>query len=908
MSNDYESNIHLRAICQLNLRNRQVGAYLLEERKRYSLRFGFTFAGVDPFVKESTYLSNLETWNQGMRGFPNNEIIRIHQRSFSDTKERKAELETRADRWYELNQGLSSLNYHQISHTKELSKKGKRSLYQNHIFTSWGYQPGESAEQDLIENLLGKTIVALEDFYLTFKGEKTEDFHALLREIFTRGFDESFLPWEEQLNTRMGLKTTPMQSDTLWSYAWNEFNLSSAKEIPHLIMATEVNGRIKISEKTPSKLCPASVLIRGDNGSPNIPQENFHHVKVKGKYTACMVLEEKLEGYASFEHQFKYWWLPFKEIPNCEIVWEAQLSNSTFDNINLQRTLKYQKSIAKYSEEKGSYSIVADEEIKDSIEAQRKIYQGDRTVSVSVVFFLTRDFPRDLDLACQRLAKLFPQGKLIREADIVPELWRNKQPFVNRRLVNSLRRHTYLSSDLSLPVLTTKSFESRGIEFITKEGGKPICLDTGSIHHNRLTIARTRKGKSTKTADEIFTDLSYGVPVLILDYGMVDGRTTYSEMVEFLGDGGANIEVAHTDYNLLQTPRLEHLTAETRKKREGVFQASILSSIETIVLGDERGTRFAKRVRSILDSLIVLFLQNLTIQARYTAAHQKGIGSKEWLQMPTLPDFKNFAASIDLSEIGGEISSEARDEIVMMLTNFIRSPFGQSFSRPSSVKLDAPLLNFSLRGARNDDETTLLGTMAQAIAITRAMEHIKSSVIVEEGSLLFEKPSLVYNTAEMTVNGGKSGISVSILAQDLPTVANCAAGSKFLTNTDIKMIGSIDDSDINDLSHYLKKRPELFLKNAQEDFDPDPINLCSHWLMLAEGTQLYLSHYPSPALMALVASNPLEQKVRERYFSAYADPIEALSVLAIDYEKAKKSGMPMSELAPPVNDSCLIFT
>ena len=907
-NNDYENNLHLKAVCQLNLGNRRVGAYLLEEKKNYSLRFGFTLPGVHPFVGESKILSTLKAWNEGIRGFPPNEVIRIHSLSYSDSREREKELEERADRC-EDNPGLQLLNYHQQRHTQDLTEKGKRCLYQNHIFTSWGYKPGESSEQDLLENLLGKTLFKIEDAYLTFKGEKTEEFHELLREIFSRGFDESFLRWERQLNTRMGLSTKPMQSEDLWLYAWKQFNLKDAKEIPHLITATYVDGRIEIEETITSKLCPASVLIRGDDGRASVPQENFAWQKNQGKYTAAVVLEEKLDGYADEEHQFKYWWLPFLEIHDCEIVMEMQLSNSTLDNVNLQRTVKFNKSMAKYSQEKGGHSVIAHEEIDDSIEAQKKILQGDKTVSLSVVFYVTRKTLRELSNACQMLTDLLPAGKLTWDEDIAPELWRNKLPFVNRSLVDTpLRRHIYLSSDLSLPVLTTKSFEARGIEFITKEGGKPVCLDTGNQHYNRLIIARTRKGKSTKIADEIFTDLSYRVPVLVLDYGMVDGRTTYSDMVNFLGsEGGANIEVATTKCNLLQTPNLESLTAELKKKREGAFQASILSSLQTLTLGGERDTRFARRVSSALDALITLFFQNALIQGRYKEAHRSGMGSQEWLKMPTLPVFRDFAAEIDLEEIGGKVSAEARDEIVMMLSNFIRSPFGQSFSYPSTVRLDAPLLNFSLRGARNENEFTLLGTMAQTMATTRAMEHIKSSLIVEECSLLLEKPALVYNTAEMVVNGGKSGISVSILAQDLPTVATCPAGSKLLTNTSIKMIGSIDDSDINDLAHYLKKHPSVFERNARDDFNPEPINLCSHWLMLAEGIRLYLSHYPSPALMALVASNPQEQKARERYLSAYGDPIEAISMFAIDYQRARQTGTPMAELAPPINESRLIF-
>ncbi len=911
MSNqDYETNIHLRAICQLNLRNRQVGAYLLESNNNYSLRFGFTFQGIHPFIGHSKMSTTVKGWNEGVRGFLPGEIVRIHQRSYSDTQEREAELEERADACGE-NPGLQVLNYYQQRHTRELSKKGKRCLYENHIFTSWGYKPGESADQDLIENLFGQMAVHLSRAYSTFKGEQALERQEILKEVFSRGFDESFVYWEEQLNSKLGLKVVPMQAASLWSYAWKQFNQTEEEENPHLITATEVeSGQIEIREEISSRLCPASVLIQGEEGLPSIPSEHFSWLKVKGQYVAAMVLEEKLDGYEDRRHQFELFWKPFKVVPDLEVVWSAEPSNLGMDNFNLKRTVNFQKKIDSYTKEKGGHSVDAEEEIKDSLEAQRNIYRGDYPVNIAVTFFLTRRTVGELNSACKRLARCFPQKKVIRETDISPELWRRKQPFVNRQLVDTpLRIHTYSSSKVSLPVLSTKTFEARGIELITKEGVKPIYIDTGRTHHNRLVVAQTRKGKSTKIGDEIVTDLSYGVPVIVLDHGMVDGSNTYSPIVNYLVDWGANIDVAHTDYNLIQAPDLSKLSlsSEDKLKREEAFQTSILSSLETVILGEERETRFARRLRSVFDSLIVQFFQQPEIQARYKAAHRAGIGSKEWLEMPTLPALRDFAAEIDLEEIGGELSSEGRGEIVMMLSNFIRSPFGSSFSRPSKVKLDARFLNFSLRGARNKEETTILGTIAQTLATTRAMEYIKSSFYVDEGSILFKKPALVEKTVETVANGGKSGISVTILAQDIPSIANWTKGSELLTNTDIKMIGAIDESDIGKLAEYLDRPAEFFARNAQEDFEPDPINLCSHWLMLAEGTRLYVSHYPSPELMALIASNPPEQEARKRYFDAYEDPIEALPVFAIDYQNAKRRGIPMSELVPPTEKSRLIF-
>jgi len=898
---DYESQIHLKAVCQLNLRNRSVGAYLLEDKNRYALVFGFSFPGIHPNVGLNKIQANLKSWGEGIRGFPFDEPIVIHQKSTPDFQLRNSELELRAQMCEDI-PTLEFLNYVQQRHTCDLGVGGHRCLYQNLIFTTHAYQPGSSTEQDLLEQLFARTFITVKDKYLTFKGTKTQEFRAMLADLLAKAFDESFLRWEQQLNTRMGLKTTPMQSEDLWNYAWSEFNKTRAGTTPHLIVATERDGIIHVDEPPlRSKFSPASVLVLGERGHPSVPDEGYRWIKVKGQYVAAMVLEQRLDGYADEEHQFKFFWLPFLELPNLEVVWECQLANSTFDNINLQRTLRYQKSMSKWAQERGGHNVLADEEISDSISAQRNLLKGARSVSLSVVYFITRNSARELDVACQKLATIFPEGKLIRETDIVPELWRNKQPFTWSNLVGSMRRETYMSNQVSLPVLCTRSLDERGMEFISKNGGKPVYIDTGTQHHNRLTIARTRKGKSTKTADEIFTDLSYRVPTMVLDYGIVEGSTTYSDQADFLGSAGANIEVAFTKYNLLETPNLLHLPTQKRQKHEQSFQAFILSSLETLILGDERGTRFAKRTRSFLDYITSLFFDDPIIKAKYEAAHRKGIGSDEWLQMPTLPHLRDLAVRIDLSEIGGhEIASEARDEVVMGLTTFLRSPLGKSLSEPSRVKLNAPFLNFSLRGARNDDEATIIGTVAQAIATTRALEHPKSSIYVDEGSVLFEKPGLVHNTAEMVVNGGKSGISVSIMSQDIPTIANCAAGAKFLTNTDIKMVGSIDESDIGDLSHHLKKPPEAFSPCAQEDFDPDPIRLCSHWLLLCEGTMSYVSHFPSREQMALVASNATERRARQRYFDAYDDPIKAIAAFSLDYEKARKSGFPMEELVPPI--------
>ncbi|MGL5924050.1 MAG: hypothetical protein ACRC32_14170, partial [Chroococcidiopsis sp.] len=255
-------------------------------------------------------------------------------------------------------------------------------------------------------------------------------------------------------------------------------------------------------------------------------------------------------------------------------------------------------------------------------------------------------------------------------------------------------------------------------------------------------------------------------------------------------------------------------------------------------------------------------------------------------------------------EIGGEeTAGEARNEILLQLVTWLRSPVGKAISRPSEIRLDAPFLSFSLRGARDEDEATVCALSAQSIALVRALEHPKSYLIVDEGSLLFKNNGLVHAVAETVVNGGKSGIGVEVITQDIVTIAKSAAGSQFLTNLGVRTIGAIEESDIEDLSHYLKKPPEIFYPNAQQSFQPDNILLCSHWLLLAEGIQTQVSHFPSPELMALVATHPPEQRARKRYLDYYGNFYQSVTAFAQDYARARRSGESMDDLCPSQGSS-----
>jgi hypothetical protein len=668
----------------------------------------------------------------------------------------------------------------------------------------------------------------------------------------------------------------------------------------------EIDGEIVLAEVINSELSCASTLILGDKGLPAIPRDDYRWIYVKEQFVGAVVLDRRLDGYADPEHQYSFLWKPFAQIPHLELVCEYQLSNTTIDRINLQRTMRYQKYKLEKAQQYGTVDVQAQMQLESAMEAQKRMLQDECPVQMSLVFFVYRDSPKELDDACQKLISLFPEGKLIREIDIASELWINKQPFAWRPLLQSSRRKGYLSRQVPLPLVCTQSLDDKGLELIAKDSGKPIYIDFVTQHRGMLTIAKSRKGKSTLAAQKIKVALDYNVPTIVLDYGMVDNTTTYTDLANSLGEAGQNVEVAHTSHNLFETPSLKKFSEEARQKHLSTYQSFIVSALETLTLGGERETRFAKRIRSLLNYSVDGFFLDPVIVKRYERAHTGGFGTTAWQEMPTLPSYVEFLRQLDLAEIGGEeTAGEARNEILLQLVTWLRSPVGKAISRPSEIRLDAPFLSFSLRGARDEDEATVCALSAQSIALVRALEHPKSYLIVDEGSLLFKNNGLVHAVAETVVNGGKSGIGVEVITQDIVTIAKSAAGPQFLTNLGVRTIGAIEESDIEDLSFYLKKAPEIFYPNAQQSFQPDNILLCSHWLLLAEGIQTQVSHFPSPELMALVATHPPEQRARKRYLDYYGNFYLGVTAFAQDYARARRSGESMDDLCPSQGSSSI---
>lgn len=894
----FEDELNSLCLCSFELEKRSVGGFLLEKNGRYRLNFGFESQGIHPFSDDEQILGTLDSWNQGLASIPPGEIIRIHQRSIPKN-DLAVQIYEKLAHKSEISI-LQLLAYSQQKNIQQRTSQGLRSQYQMPIFASYSYSPNKDNSQDAIEAAISNVL----NSYETLKGQKRHQHKELIKVLLYQSFYSGYLSWEQVLSQRAKLPIQSYTAEALWHYIWAEFNTTPAPPIPHLLKVTGNKKSIQVEEIINEGRNFNSTLVAGDNGIPSVPKisEQWNrHIKVRNEYVAAVVLENPLDGFKDDRHHFNFFWDTFSLLHNCEIVWEVQKANQQVEKFMMQRSVKSNKSSSKYSEKKGAINVNADYQILENVEAQYKLIQNNKVCILSVTFYIYRSTVSDLDLACQQLINFFPEGKLIREIDSVEQLWVQKLPVVMKNLVNPERRHKVLSDQISLPVICPRSLDNNpsGFELTTIKGNKPVHIDYQNQHRGTLTIAESGMGKSTLAADKVVHNLYHDIPSVILDYGNIDGTTTFTCLAESLGDQGANIEAAQTKNNLIQTPNLNELPQNLQKQNIITFRGFVLNALETIVLGNDRTSKRASRVRSLLKYLIPRFYEDPIISQRYESGHLEGLGSDAWLKMPTLHDFIQTTKNLELEQLGEkDIAQEAKGEILWGLTTFVSSPLGQKLSCPSEINVNAKLVCFSIRGANDEDEAVILGLSAQSIAIRHALRFPKCYVLIDEGNILFQNEGLAISNAEFVVNGRKGGIFCNVLLQSISTLAKCSVGELFADNLRVRLIGAIQSSAIPHLSNFLDEKPEIFYENTYHSFLPNNIELNSHWLLITGGTRYYVRHSPSPTLLGLVATTRAERKARDRYLSVIPNRLQALALFGHDYQLSKQNNSDFADLDP----------
>lgn len=891
----FENESKLECPFRIITSEEEVGGFLLREGDRYCLRFGFRFTGIHPLMLPEQVEAVLRRLEEGLRGLPQGESLRIHFRSFANDSARQQELE-------ELAQAttipeLQFLLFSEQRATRELTEQGLRQPKEIVLFVTYTIEPGKAQTHDQIERVISWFI----EHYEALKGRREQLEELRYQHILMQGFKAGYLYWKQQLTIRMGLGIVPLTVQELWeSEVWSKFNHSQAPAIPQclILKAGEPDDDWVLSEEVNDPFHAITVAIRGERGERSTPKGDREWAYVKGKFVGVMTFDSKPVGFVSHQHQLYYLWQAASQVEDCEFVFELSRADEHATRASLQLLTRQNLTLTERAQNKNNLDVVAQLKAQGRAEAQAKIWEGVAPIWVAGVILVHRSSPQSLDEACQKLSNCFSNGELNREREIAWKIWLQTLPITWHRLLDG-RRQLYFTDEAVglMPLACTTTIDKCGLELIARDGAMPFYIDFVRQHRSMMILGQTRAGKSAIGAGIAAIALAYGFNVVGLDYAREDGTTTMTDLVNSFGEAGAWFDVGTSTNNLFEMPDLRHLTPEQQESRRNSYLAFLVRALEVMVLGAHSDRRLGKRIHAIIWKALTSFFNNAEIQARYDAAYDQGFGTLAWQRMPTLIDFLDLLEQLDLSGlvVVGSIA-EAMAEIRLQLLSWVQSPVGKAIAQPSTVRSNARITMYGMRNLTNDDEAAVLALSAQALALRRALECSDSLLIIDESSVLYKYDGISQIIGQICATGGKAGIRTLVISQDPDAIYNSAAGQQILQNLNTRFIGAIQSTAVESCCRIFGYDRSVLLPNTDESFLPDRSRLCSHWLVDVDGRLQHGDYYPSPELLAAVANNIPEQQARSRVMAQYSNKFEGWAAFAEQYSAAIRFGQSLQQL------------
>lgn len=899
----FEDFIALTGFVEFCLQGQRVGAAVSQQgKRRYCFTFGFRSEGIHDTLRPDTIEPTRNSLQSALKELPSGERCTIHLTSFKDDSDRQQELDQLLAR--SPSPELSLLLMSEKARVQQLRNAAVRKPKSLYIYVTYTISPDQKTSNDA--DWIEKSLAALVQFWETFKGKGSEVADQRLEELLQRVFSEGYLRWRHLLNIKMGLDVQPMGVQSLWQQIWSRFNNNSAPAAPQHIRI-DAQG---VSEIVEHNVHPATMLIQGEQGQPNVPKADRRWIKLKGKYIAALTFTAKPDGFLNMQEQLRYLWLVLcrPHIFDTEVVCQISGTNAKMLKINMQRMIKQNNVAAQAAEKQSSIDVAAHIRTKRSVQAQAHLFEGAMPVQIATIFLVYRDHPSQLDEACKTLSECFQlPAKVVRENEITWQIVLQALPGCSwDKLLGApfKRQLTYLSHEAPglIPLTKTRTEDRIGLELIADNGGSPIFIDFITKHRNIAVYATTRAGKSVLVAGGLTRFLAEGYPIVALDYPKPDGTSTFTDYATFLEPRAAYFDIGKESNNLMEKPDLRHLDLDEEKliERFNDYKSFLEGALVTMVLPSaQQDAMLEQTVRALIGQALTNFFNDPKIDQRYEAALAGGFGSAEWKQTPTLHDFVRFCTieKLGLEDEVGLIRA-AQNQIVLQLDYWLNSSrIGKAIGQPSSFPVDAQLLVFALRNLSNENEAAILSLSAYSAALRRALESPKSIFFIDESPILFAFNTIARLIGRLCANGAKAGIRVFLSAQDPDTIMNSVAGQQIAQNMNVRLIGRIQQQAINSFVTWLGYDRPIIARNASEQFFPRQSELYSNWLLDIDGNCTYCRYYPGDVQIASVANNPEEQLARSRVLTQYPNQkLVAMARFASQYVSTIKGGLSLNEI------------
>lgn len=902
-------DLDCQCLVDFNYESRGVGAWFLDNQRKRKFIFGFKFLGIPPYQTLAQFQSFNRNQMTSFRDFLTSEQVTFVMESVADDRRRQEELErlcegTRQDY-------LRLLATAERKHVQGLTQMGARQEKRGYIYVSYTVEPSGTKSRDVIEKILNQLQLGWEKW----TGEYFEKYSLSMRSMFDEAYQLGYQHWYQLLSVQLGLEIQPMTAEELWEVNWYKFNQSPPVSIPYLI---------KVSKTGMEEQFNFTKDLREVMFYECLPVIDAHreYIRMGERYIGVLVFAEQREIYEDERQLTRALWNSLSEqvirtIPHLEIISQIELGSKTAYQEQLRNVAKQSVTMGKMAAKKGEIDVAANLKVEEAVQAQVSLCRDDPPIHCACVVLIYASSPAELDRFCSIYQSAFPQKTwVLREEEYPWRLWLETLPLVMNRLCSMPfdRRLAYSASQVSglLPLVFTRQFFEKGLEFITLEGGTPLYIDlfSADLPVNMLVLGMTRCGKSVLVSNVLMMALLKGMPVTVVDYPREDGSGSFSDLANFFSEIASYIDFGDADVynNIFQPPDLsgyrqkiqaekdfartedlEDYVAKMKQERQEAFQEFLVELLMFMIFGPDKGRgkihKDADLVRSLLVLAVVEFYRNPLICSRFGAGWKGGFGSSAWQEMPTILDFLEFLSPARLNLSVTADAAEARKTLEFMRTQlraYLSTKIGQRLTRPTSFDSRSPLQIYCLRSLSNETDAAVVSSLSILTALRRSMTYDLSLFFIDEAPVFFKFPCMAQDVGKLCATGLKSGIRVVIASQQPTAISNSVAAADVLANVQIKIVGRIDGSEpiIQSFMAMGFSREEIsratsvsFVPNAEEGY--------SSWIIQYGEYLEYARFYANPVLLAMVTNNRDEvQQRHDRYRVHNGDKVLALVDLA----------------------------
>ncbi len=871
---EFETELHGSCLVEICKGQNQVGAYLLEKNQKYRLVFVFGFTGIRSNLDSGIIAEIISALKDGLKDLKRAESLVFRCGKFADNQAKVNELNHLKNtcRNKRVSYLLKALKFR----FNGLLKQGKFNNNPCYIECSYTLDNTAIKASGLPEQILA----AIQELSSNISGKNLkEEQEDKLKVLLEKAYQEGFIFWREFLRAKLSLEAyvEPLSAYEIYERDYQKYNDSPVPPSPPQVLRLKGN-KLKFEINSPYHLTTNIFQV----ASPDADKQ-WVYLPGKEQYVGGVVYLEKPGEWKGLKTQLEAGssYLNNSSTVDTEIVIELSKPNQEALKYQTQKRTRSSNSSLNNSQKRNVINVGASYNIEQNIELEKAFLAGEVGINVGCVYLVYRRSPSALRLAINRFKDLFRQPAVVkRETEYFDEMWLTTLPFRWSNILYKYNRQLQYRTEETvclLPLNFESTIATKGLCLISDKG-VPLHLDFYTKKPETMAIlGKKGSGKSVVMQGGVTLALGYGLDVTIIDKTRGDGTGTFDAITNFVG--GSYFNTISESNNLFENVNPKEISnKEKREAAEEIFKRFLKTGLISLLVDKDQSAEKKSNYKFVLTSALEKFFKDYSIQRRYEAAHRVGIGSGIWQDIPTMKNFLVFLGEDYIDPDASDAIVQAYRDIRYRLKIIISSPVGRMIATPSTFDNSNKLVVYAI-GDVDEEAMTPIALSAFSAAIRKSLRSTRSLLCMDECSNLGSNYEIYGETLRgFCSRGRKEGVSVIYAGQDLESIKSMGSSAQILDNTDHSLIGKSTSSALGLLEKELEIPREIARKNTLDNFSNKNDN-STPWLLKSGSTLSFCHYYPSLQELALIKNEPDFVEIRDKYFSKYENPYEAISHL-----------------------------